>query len=698
MFVSATSVAALLLAGSASAQEAARDGAGQAAAAGRNAAAAGSQATQDEADAGVIQDIIVTAQKTQSTLQKTPLAITVVGGNQITDEARTAADDVLKNVPGVEVQGAARGLVVAIRGLGSDLPPGVGESSVSTNYDGVYNIRAEAAVLGFYDLDRVEVLRGPQSTLYGRNATGGVVNVVSAVPELGNTSGYVSFGTGNYDLARVEGAINLPFGETVALRVSGTAIARDGFLSNGHNDQVGQGGRAKLIFKPDDALTVIAGVEATHVAGHGPGAVEVANFESGKAYTTADSGIGGQNYTGYKYWTQVDVRAGPGTFTILPAYQTGSGTVQGFFGGRGTNGWDPRRVRQKSLEARYASNPGAPVTWLVGYYHYDYLQHTISYADATYGSDDGFTRNTGNSDAVFGQLTVPLTSALRLIGGARYTWDKRHATGTGLTDGTIYDGEVRGRFFDYRAGAEVDVARGSLLYGTVASAFRPGGVNPFNGGTYWPERLTSFEVGAKNRFLDDRLQVNASAFYYDYTDFQVVDFFIGATGPNLVFYNADARNYGAELETQWLVTREDRINLSLAYLDSKITGDLVLHPEDPFSAVNFKGERLPHSPRWSLKGGYEHVFTLASGAAITPRVDGRYVTAQAIAPNNSAAARQGAYLTGDASLGYAFPNAALTLTAYVKNVTDKAVKTGYFVGYLTVAAPRTYGVSLTSRF
>ncbi|NML93010.1 TonB-dependent receptor plug domain-containing protein [Novosphingobium sp. TW-4] len=292
-----------------------------------------------------ITDIIVTAQKTTSTIQKTPISIAVVTGQQISALAQTGADGALQNVAGVEVQGAARGFVISIRGLGTDTPPGVGESSVSTNFDGVYSIRAEANTIGFYDLDRVEVLRGPQSTLYGRNATGGVVNMISANPKLGETSGSANIGVGNYSLFRGEAALNVPIGETLALRVSGTGISRDGYLSNGHNDQKGAGVRAKLLWKPTEDLSVLAGYESAWIKGKGQGAVESANFTTGDYYTTADPGIGGQNYHGYKVWSQIDWKVGPGTLTIIPA-------LPARFGNQPRVLRRSRRVRLRSQEHR----------------------------------------------------------------------------------------------------------------------------------------------------------------------------------------------------------------------------------------------------------------------------------------------------------------------------------------------------------
>lgn len=659
--------------------------------------AAEADAGSGKSDKASLSEIIVTAQKTVSTLQKTPIAISVVNGDAVSRLAQSTAEDVLKNVAGVEVQGAARGQVIAIRGLGTDTPPGVGESSVSTNFDGVYSIRAEANTLGFYDLERVEVLRGPQSTLYGRNATGGVVNMISANPQLGKTSLAVSAGLGNYGLLRGEAAINLPVGETLALRVSGTGITRDGYLNNGHSDQKGAGVRAKLLWKPSEDLSVLTGFEGAWLKGHGGGGVEVANFAAGKYYTTADSGIGGQDYFGYKIWSQIDWKVGPGIVTFIPAYQKGSGQNNGVFGGRGTYGRDPANIEQNSGELRYASAPGSSVQWIAGLYHYDYSQYTYSLDNATYGSTAGFSYNRGISNAVFGQVTVPVADGLRLIGGLRETWDQRRAKGTDAV-GNIVGGALSNSFFDYRAGLEYDVGAHSLAYFTASSAFRPGGVSPFDGKTFLPERLHAYEAGIKNRFFDNRLQFNLGGFYYDYSNYQVVDFFIGATGPNLVFYNVDARNYGLELDTQAAITPADTLNASITWLSSRIEGDLILHPADPFTAVNFRGQRLPHAPEWTIKGGYQHLFDMGNNGTITARGDLRYVSKQMVAPNNTAGAIQDAYATLDASLAWKSANERFGVTAFIKNITDKAVKTGYFVGYVTVGAPQTYGVTVSVKF
>ena len=198
--------------------------------------------------------IIVSGEKREQNLQDLAAAAEVISGEQIRNEGRSKLDEVLVNATSVIVQGQARGFTASIRGLGLSLPPGVGQAAVSNYYDGVFSERAESASAGFYDVERLEILRGPQSTLYGRNSVGGLFNVIYADPELNEFGGYIQGEVGNYSLFRGEGAVNIPVGDTVAVRVAGAAVDRDGFMSNGHDDNVAQSIRGKILFQPNDAF------------------------------------------------------------------------------------------------------------------------------------------------------------------------------------------------------------------------------------------------------------------------------------------------------------------------------------------------------------------------------------------------------------------------------------------------------------
>ena len=674
------------------------------------------QEAQD--DTNRLDTVTVTATKTEASAQDVAASLAVVDPEALQRLAQTTADDALRNITGVEVQGAARGATVAIRGIGSDLPPGAGESSVSTNFDGVYSIRAEAALLGFYDLNRIEVLRGPQGTLYGRNATAGVVNVISQDPILGENGGRFTIGAGSDSLFHGDAAFNLGLSDSVAVRGAVAAIQRDGYLSNGQDDADHYGGRLKLLYEPNDDLRLLLGTEFTHLGGLAQGAVPTSNFLAGMPYEATDPSFEGQDYDGYKIWGQLDVAAGPGVLTIIPAYQDGSGTNRVFFGGRGTFGEDPRLIEQTSAEIRYTSRPESNVQWVLGAYYYDYEQGNTSRdvvqdpatGDFVIGVDEGYNINTGESTAVFGQITVPLNEQFRVTAGLRQTEDERTAESLifppppppGAPAGPApapVSGVVTGDFTDWKVGFEWDLSEDSLLYATAATGFRPGGFNSFNSTNFGPEELTSYEVGTKNILRDGAVQLNASAFYYDYQDYQVVNFFIGPSGPNLVFLNADATNWGLEADLLANITPNGTLNFSVAYLDSEITSDLLLNPENPFASENFNGERLPHSPELTVKGGYEHVIDLPGGSTLTPRIDLRFVSEQFVAPNNTPAATQDAYTTGDLSLTWSSADEnGFSVTGYVKNFADEAVLRSFFVGFVQVSPPQTYGVTISKKF
>jgi iron complex outermembrane receptor protein len=479
-----------------------------------------------ESDDFMLEEVVVTADKSAEDLQKTSISVTAISGDHIQDYGLVSADEALKDIPNLVVQGAARGTSIAIRGIGSDLPPGMGESSVSTNFNGVYNFRAEAGTLGYYDLERVEVLRGPQGTLYGRNATAGVVNVVTKDPsEL--FEGYVSLEHGEHDLMRQEAAVNAPISDNWATRVSFVNIDRTGFLSNGAQDAVGSSGRVKLRYKPGDAFKVVLSSEYTKLGGRGPGFVAKDDFESGNEYTSTYGENTSQDYQSYKHSANIEFDAGPGVVTFIPAYQWGEGEVWGEMGMGLEYSDDPLDVDQMSAELRYGSKSDASVKWVAGLYYY-------SLKNSTRGDPDGMnpevTTDETTSYAAFGQVTIPFTESFRGIVGARGAKDEKSYDNPNLAGGPApVTGETDWTKYNWKAGLELDLSEDIMSYLTVATGHRPGGFNTMDdGSTFEPEELISYELGLKSRFLNDRLQVNGDVFYYDYKDFQLADFYFPA--------------------------------------------------------------------------------------------------------------------------------------------------------------------------
>ncbi|QOV95584.1 TonB-dependent receptor [Novosphingobium sp. ES2-1] len=678
-------------------------------------------------DNGRLPEIVVTADKFSRSIQDTPIALTVVTGDAIAKSGATKIDDVLKNEPAVVVQGAARGFLVSIRGLGLSLPPQMGQGAVGTNFDGAYSSRAENASVGFYDLDRVEVLRGPQGTLYGRNSVGGIVNVVSKNPVLDKVEGYVGLEGGNYSLIHGEGALNVPLGDKVAIRVSGAGISRDGYMSNGHDDNKSYAGRAKLLFKPSDDVSLLLGVEHSALRGQGPGAVPIASILAGTRETT-DVSVGFQRVNSYKYWGELRADIGPGTLSILPSLQITKGRTIGAFGGSLADSLDPKLTRQEQIEVRYASQPGSPFDWGVGFYHYksrnitqavstpcqdvdgNYVIPAAGFSALPVGSPPGPVASgtclsadqaraesyepeirRSQTDGIFGQITVPITDTVRAIGGVRYTWEKVSGENVDSLDLTGALTPLNDEHFDYRAGLEADLFGGkSKLYGTIASGYRQGGYS-FGLGTFEPETMTSYEIGLKNKLAGGDMLFNLTGFYYDYSAFQLVIANFTVFPPQLFVPTMPGREYGVEAETVIAVGGRGRFNASVTYLDSRLDG------LDGF----YVGVPFPNSPKWSVKAGYEHAFEFGN-LRITPRADLRFSSASNVYPETTVVADthpsvQNDYATGDVSVQVAFSD-SLTFTGYIKNVNDQAIKQSHFFGYAQLAAPRTYGLTANYKF
>lgn len=665
-----------------------------------------------------LDEVVITAVKKETTLQKTAAAITAVSGLKLAEESTVTADQALRNVPNVVVQGAARGFAIAIRGLGSDLPPGVGESAVSTNFDGIYNFRAESGTLGFYDIDRIEVLRGPQGTLYGRNATGGVVNVESKNPSLNNFEGYATIDTGNYSLFRLEGAINAPLGEKFAARVSFANVDRDGYLSNGSNDAVATGVRTKFRFNPSEKVDVVVGAEFNKLGGKGPGFVPIALFSdpnNDDQLTTTLSPDVAQDYESLKLWANINFEAGPGIITLLPSYQRGEGEVTGERGGQLSTSFDPNPATQTSFEARYASKPESKVSWVFGTFIYN-LENNLSGIP----TPDARNIDKTNSIAGFGQVTIPFNDKLRGIAGVRYGSDKKSfetdavdfATMTPLTT----DVEDTWTAFDWKVGLEADLDEDVLGYLTLASGHRPGGFNSFQAAApprFESESLVSAELGLKSRFIDNKFQLNTSIFYYDYKDFQVPDFFIpaGSPFPVLEISNRDVRNFGFEIETLALLSKTTILELAATYLNSEYTSDFILTgalpPPPPPGSTNppaapetrqMNGETLPHAPQWSFNANLEQAISLGKLGRITPSIRYRWIDDQFVAPFPGNDQLQEAYGMIDVNIRFVSKNRIWSINAYGRNLTDEITKVAFFASDAIVGSPRQVGISLTARF
>jgi iron complex outermembrane receptor protein len=706
---------------------------------------------------GQIQEVIVTAQKRKQSAQKTPMAVSVVSGEEIAGKAQNTLDSVLRNVPGVEIQGIAQGSQIYVRGVGSSIDPTYADPAVALMVDGAYLGRTESSVSGTYDIDRVEVLSGPQGTLYGRNATGGVVNVLTANPQLDKFSGNVRVQVGNHNLKRGELALNIPLNDISALRLAAFREKRDGYVDDGSMDSNNAGVRAKYRIDPADWLTVLAKAEYYKEDVLGMNTVPIAGSAGNLTFppplfaTNFDPTIaGGPPFTGgapvWRFpngwqtnsdspWSndathrpgsvyrtaktaslQVDADLRFGTLTVLPVYtQDYNVLTSNYLFGTLAGPYDEviGANTYRSIEARLANPADASLKWLVGAY---YLKATTESAIDATQAPYAITQNylPAETKALFGQLTYPFAPSLRGTLGLRFSKDsfgqsfeiRDTGTNTVAGSGSQQDGVSSSQ---YKVGLEYDLGKRSMLYAHLATGFKQGGLSPsVPASTYAPENLKAFEIGSKNRFLDNRLQLNADVFLYRYHDYQIgylQTIALGNTGSTYstqVVTNArtPGRNLGAELSADWRPGGQDRIRASATYLDATY-GQATL-PDNPFSnqgSFELEGRQMQNSPRWAGTFAYDHTFELGAGsitAGIQTKLSSSYyVTQEQYLPG----AHQAGYSRSDATLRYDPAGAKWSLSLWAKNLENKAQTTYIFPAYRRfVTAPRTFGISAEYRF
>src|SRR5208337_1666902 len=231
--------------------------------------------------AAAIEEIVVTAQRREENLQKTSVPIDVLSGDELRNANVLRVTDLSAAVPGLLIGEGAGPTQIYIRGVGDFGSTPINNPAVATNFDGVYVARTQALEGNFFDVARVEVLKGPQGTLYGRNASGGAINIITNRPSFDAVSGYGDVEVGNYSMREFQAALNLPVSSNLAVRLAGQAVDRDGYVSpTGGDDDQHQAGRLQALWRADNVTLLVAG-DYAHVGGIGPDFVVLSNNYAG---------------------------------------------------------------------------------------------------------------------------------------------------------------------------------------------------------------------------------------------------------------------------------------------------------------------------------------------------------------------------------------------------------------------------------
>ena len=745
-----------------------------------------------------LQEIIVTAQQRGENLQKAALPVAVVSGADLLNSDVRGIESLGKLVPSLVVPGGSQGNLIFIRGVGNFSFTPNSDPAAAYIYDGIYVGRSSSSFGTFYDLERVEVLKGPQGTLYGRNATAGAINILPTQPHLGENSGYASASYGNYNAVTAEGALNAALGENAALRVSGTFTRRDGYLRDGTQADRSGGGRAQLKVKLTPNLTlriegdyakldgtnILSGTSYVASYAFSPAANQFVITPSGlpiseglftpaaTAYRTnvgftstiptrhldaqflrpfTDNSVYGIGY-------HLDWQTPIGTFSVVPAWRHGRKNNLSTDSAQTVG--DTQDSNQYSVEARLVSNAGHLIDYNLGAFYFseqvDDDTHTVA------GVQGAFTKSryTTHSPAVYGRLTLHATDWLRVTGGIRYTEDRKTFNSLGrvltlvctvpafcptapllpyttsleqqpflpaasgarvaVNPGVVVarvDTPASGRLnttkVTYRGAVELDAGPHSLIYASIETGYRAGGFNTFT--NYAPENITAYTIGSKNRFFDNRVQLNVELFDWEYRGQQLSYLGIDPTGRIGVLTQNIGRSRirGAEIEGRALVTPTTTLSTNVQYLDSKYKSFTYNTPARPFTGcavtatttftVDCSGRPSINSSKWTVNLGAEQVIPLGDRQIVldvdTQYRSGRYVGFEYIAPEYV-----GSTWATNASASFGAKDGRYVVSGFIRNIEGNR-----FSVYATPApatnlivslpnAPRTFGVRLSTRF
>ncbi len=674
-------------------------------------------------------NVIVTAEKRETSAQATPVSITVAEASLLQDNGIYDLTRLTDFVPNVEIVRNTTGVGIAIRGIASFTDTPLGNRSAGFYIDGVSFGRAQGAAAPLFDVERIEVLRGPQGTLYGRNTISGTVNVVTKKPT-DQFEGTTNVGFGNYGDLHFDSALNTPVNPWLRLRFAYQFGQDDGYVeakdparnireNSARTDY--RAGRFHALIQPNKTFSLLLTGNARK--DKGSAASYVFRPKDGSAPSRVSvTGVANSNqsvFRGVSAELKVNI---PGAQLVYEGgyHAMNQDEHQPFYSGGANVDFESHHVQnEQSHDLRLVSVSTGRLVWVAG--AYNYLEHIRSNAFVAVAGLGFFSPYILNkSQAAYGQATYRLVPRLRIIAGARGTEDRKvnyggtwavNALGqpTRLLAPSL--GDRTWRAVNWKTGVEWDVRPGSLAYATISTGYRGGGIFDGVGAVYYdPETLTAFEIGLKNRFLQNRLQVNLSLFHYNYHDFQVSSVEVSAiTGqPSTITRNIPSVPIdGGELETTYRLGRDDRIDFNLSALSSEF-GPFSYGVQSPTTRQvvvrNLAGNELPLAAKWNTRLSYAHVFPLSNGATITGQMNFRWCSGYYISFDNHPippfprSTFQPAFTKSDVLLTYRMARQRWELGVFVRNLEDDIVlasPSGNVSGEIaTLTPPRTYGVRL----
>lgn len=699
-------------------------------------AGAQAQSARDAGTHAALAEIVVTAQRRSENLQAVPISVTAFSADFLATRGIKSVLDLHTVTPGLTYTVQAFQATPRIRGIGTTVAGAGNENSVATYVDGVYYASATGAVLSFNNVEQVAVLKGPQGTLFGRNATGGLIQITTADPRYefqGDASlRYGSENTVGADLY-LTGGLSDSVAANLAVQFSDQS---DGFGTNTVNGRDvnksrNVGVRSKIRWDIGEATTAIAAVDFGRINFDGPQFRPV--FGQSALLT-------GYEYTGATYDIASDVQPSSQTeqygASLNLTHQFETMELLSISAYRKTE-WDVvfdsdatpddlfavdvfEENVQYSQEFKLASTDEGALKWILGayFFHGEGSNEPATVRLAAFGLTQVFRSNqTTDSYAAFAQGTYGLTEATALTVGLRYTKEDKELDSDGeiillgpgaVIPATPYVAKSSDSELTWRLAIENELTSGVLAYASYNRGFKSGGFNSFALNTpnaFKPEQLDAFEVGLKSESADGRFRMNAATFYYDFENIQLNTYVNSVPA----IYNGDAAYaYGLDVDVAAAPVENLTLTAGVAWLHGRFrdfpivttvvlpTGGLVQGP-----SISASGKKLPRAPEVQLNLGVEYGVALKKGG-LRLAVDYAYSDRWYDAPENRLS--QGAYSLVNASIAWNFDDEERrSLTVWGRNLSDSVYSNQLtaqvnHLDFINLDAPRTFGATLAFRF
>jgi iron complex outermembrane recepter protein len=735
-------------------------------------------AQESASDEFTLEEITVTAQKRVENQQKVPIAMDVISGDTLSESGQNNISEILENQANAIINMSSSGMKVSLRGLteteSSQWNMRMSTPTVAINMDGALN-NGDNAGQNLYDLERVEVLYGPQSTLYGSNSPGGIVNIVTAAPKTDKYSASGSVEYGSYK-KRVYGAtLNAPIiNEKLAMRLALQKSLQGTWIDGGDSSSKNTSARLKTLYQMTDSMsaTVTGTLSSASNGGQRGGGVIPFDYQDGNYYDgtkvtnpwteqSVDSDIdrsgtvnpfgGNQRSKGVSGEYSWDTPYGGLSF--VPSYSTSSSeqtTADASYTSYGPTSVSLSDITetttnkniQKNAELRVTNPKDLFFTYIVGATYYNSVRkNIIDYAE--YPGYGQVQESTEKNKGLYANVTYPFTEKFKGTIGYRMSWDDSSATQSGSQSS---NGGQSYHKPDYKLGLEYDYTDNLMVFTSYSTSYRVNmSANVSRGGTtlrknVGAEKMRAYTLGAKSRLFDNKLQLNASSYYYDYKN---KSFTINEDGSLEGTYNEATLGYdldldetiesddvtgrfedpwksqygtfrtiGVDLSSTWIIGISDKVNTSLSYLNSKWKKAKVQYYWSTLfesEGLDLGGTQNTYSPTWSGSLSYQHIFLVGELGTLTPQLDAQFKSSYKLSylseeyfyskgyPSKIAYQEKYYLLNGSVSFGHS--SGKWNLNLYVKNIMNYAVKTYLNDDYtLGLNDPRTYGAVLSVKF